>query len=752
MAQDQELDNAIRRLIDSGASDDDITFFIQNYKPTTPEAKPIETKPVEVKTEPKKKSFGDLPWYQRALAGGSYHPLDIAKRIFDPIIERNLEKITPQLAGEDPGVLNPNLEENPLLLKSWLPETEAEPGLFGTARHGIYENVIRPMASPLGLYSTFAVGNPAEYPPTPAPRGLEKVASQQKLLPPPSRRFEFVPSRFEAGESSLISGFPSEGAKLVPEQMIGLETVGSSTKRPTKVNIQTGEIIEPELTAPTGAGVPKFNSTRNPTSPEKIAKQKAASEKFGATQSEIENIVERGEVNPEKLVGFTKAEGKTPPSQSPKFKIQKGGVVVDKQTGERIGILARDRKEKPINTRDEILNFSRAVQSSYDLSFPFRQGLTLAHTSGWRNSWDDMVKALGSEDAYKAVMESIIEKPNHRRIKLPNGKELKSFSEEVGLDLVDLVSHREEQMYSRLAEKVPGVRASNRAYTAFANKLRADVFDNLIEQAEKQGLNPRKDLVLAKQIARYVNNASGRGSLGSLEKSAEALAGVFFSPKLIASRLHMINQILNPLTYRMTPWFVKKQYFKSMASVASTWMTFATLAKAGGAEVSLDPDSADFGKIKIGNTRLDPGGGFQQYLVLAHRMYSGKRTASTSGRITEFGSRFGAPTRLSAVEDFVVNKLAPLPAYAASFGGATRKRPFEVADETTRLVIPIIVQDIAEAFKEEDPTNSLLATIPAAVGMGVQTYGERGHSQRIIPEFILPREKDIRFKGGSFFD
>lgn len=823
MQQDPKLDAAIKKLMDSGASDDDITFFIQNYKPEkeTTNQPPIETKAAE---QPK---TGISKLLQTASTFRP-NPIGALAKIANSFIEPRIN----QVIGKEPGILNPDIEQNPLIAKSFLPETEASPGFFGAARHYLYDSLVRPMASPAGIVGALFDANPT---PETTPTMLRSIGEEfvtkkpkvraigNTLLDPTTGEVietgaskaskaiepEVLPTMkdvtkawgenevskdhlvvlrqhalSQASDSEILDAVKnmnrdtlmrkSYGTPALPDKVRdykilqmeikrrGLQTdlvpepFNDPNVRPSPMQL-TGEeknlleqlnskampaTEEKPLAAPADFKPPMFKGGgRKPPNPFALAKQKAASEAFGKTEAEIRS-----------LVGETAAT-KTPPSQAPRYKFGKGGVVFDATTGERIGSVVRDKSRHPVDARmsplNELANLPRAIQSSYDLSFPFRQGLGLIHTKGWWTSWDDMVKSFGSESAYDDVMQSIKQKPNYIRQKLPNGKEMKSFAEEAGLDIMDLISKREEAILSSWAEKIPGIRASNRAYTAFANKLRSDVFDSLIDQAEKAGLNPRKDMYLSKKIAEYVNNASGRGSLGSLEKSSSELAGLFFSPKLIASRVRMGNELLNPMTYKMASPFVKKQYWKSMIAMATAWTTMATAAKMAGANVNLDPDNSDFMKIKIGNTRLDPGGGFQQFIVLAHRLGSGRYTSSSSGKTTEFGSSYGAKARMDAIVDFLKNKLAPVPSTAAGVLSATKSRPFEVGDRTLRLFAPMIAQDLSELW-QEDPT-LIPAIIPAAVGMSSQTYDERGKSHRFIPESIWPKENDIRFKGGSFF-
>ena len=399
--------------------------------------------------------------------------------------------------------------------------------------------------------------------------------------------------------------------------------------------------------------------------------------------------------------------------------------------------------EKPVPTGDPIqdtatwkdyASLPRAIQSAYDLSFPFRQGLGLIHTKGWWQAWPDMVKSVGSEDAFRAVQDSIRARPNFAA-----AKGQKSFADSAGLQIVDLgnLTKREEEIGSRIAEKIPGVRASNRAYTAFANKLRADTFDSLIEQAEKAGLDPKRNLVLAKEIASYVNTASGRGNIpGGFEGAAVALNQVMFSPRLMASRM----QMLNPANYAMGNPMVRRQYMKSALAMGVFWNGMAQMAKElGGAEVNNDPRSSDFRQIKIGDTRIDPSGGLRPYIVLGARL--SEILEKNKDRYT---GKYGARDPIQDITEFLQNKMSPNAAFATGPLRGDEKFPFYVGDEIAKSFTPIMVQDILELYRE-DPSLLPLAGL-AGVGMGTNTYqtGNRQEEPRMT-EPIFPKQYDLRF-------
>ncbi len=189
--------------------------------------------------------------------------------------------------------------------------------------------------------------------------------------------------------------------------------------------------------------------------------------------------------------------------------------------------------------------------------------------------------------------------------------------------------------------------------------------------------------------------------------------------------------MLNPGTYIMAQPFVRKQYLKSALTTAAAWGTMTGLAALAGAETSGDPDSADFGKIKIGDTRLDPAGGFQQFLVAAHRLMSGTTTSSASGEENVLGEGFQAETGTDVAQRFMVNKLHPVLKFAYDLWDASEYKPFHFGDRVAQMFVPLIVQDVIELAKKDPSLLPLIA--PIGLGMGAQTYEAGETSGKLIP-------------------
>ena len=127
-----------------------------------------------------------------------------------------------------------------------------------------------------------------------------------------------------------------------------------------------------------------------------------------------------------------------------------------------------------------------------------------------------------------------------------------------------------------------------------------------------------------------------------------------------------------------------------------------------------DPTSADFGKVRIGDTRLDPGGGFLQFAVAYSRMYQGGSTSSSTGQFHKFGAGYQAQTSEDMMERFMVNKLNPVMKFAYDVASASEYNPFHVGDRTIQMFVPLIGQDLLEIYKE-DP--SLLPAMGTAANV-----------------------------------
>lgn len=361
----------------------------------------------------------------------------------------------------------------------------------------------------------------------------------------------------------------------------------------------------------------------------------------------------------------------------------------------------------------EVLNTTRAIMTSFDLSAVLRQGgfITLAHPIRAAKSFMPMLRAFRSEAKAHEVNLEIVSRPNY-----PLYQQAKLYLSEHGHAL----SKMEEAFMSRWIEKIPKalgggiIRGSQRAYTTFLNKLRADSFDAMEATLSRTGKATPEE---AAAIANFVNVATGRGRIGFKENAAVGLNTVFFAPRYVASRFQLLAGSPMWGGTLKTRTAIAKEYARYLMGLGVIY----GLGQLAGAEVETDSRSSDFGKLRFGNTRIDPLSGLQQVAVLESRFFSGE-TKTLKGKI--------APARESLVQDFLRNKLAPVPgAVWDARDIAVGKEPppghAQTFGELALTPAPIAFRDIYEALREQGVPEGTAMGLLSILGMGLQTYEPR---------------------------
>src|SRR3990167_5434248 len=396
-----------------------------------------------------------------------------------------------------------------------------------------------------------------------------------------------------------------------------------------------------------------------------------------------------------------------------------------KATKDMMEMISREipttKGDKAWEFAQELLNLPRSVMSSFfDFSFTLRQGIVALarHPKDFARAFTSQFKPFLSEGNYEALMDTVMKNKDFQ------------IATNAGVGFSDINAKllaREERYMSSLAEKIPilgiPVRATNRAYTAMANKLRMDTFATTLKNMEDAGLDPRNNPELMKNIASLVNDMTGRGDLPDAIKGAQSvLNAFFFSPRLIASRINLLNPfgVGNGYIFQSAP--IRKEYVKTMLSFGTMVTTTLGLAHVAGMEVGLDPRSSDFGKIKIGNTRFDVAGGFQQYLRMATQFVTGKYVSSTTGKIITLGEGYKPLNRYEIALRFFENKEAPIFSFLTEW--AKQQDPagedFSFGKAIGERLTPMFLSDMWDLY-QEDP--SLLPSgFLSMLGVGVQSY------------------------------
>lgn len=375
----------------------------------------------------------------------------------------------------------------------------------------------------------------------------------------------------------------------------------------------------------------------------------------------------------------------------------------------------RPRKATVGETVLDVVNAPKTLKASADLSAPFRQGAILSVTEPLiaGRAFASMARSFSPAKHREFVRE--LEAHPARKLADRNGLYLASREAPGG---GTPLSQREENFMSQLVGKVPVVgqvtRFSDRTYSAYLDRLRIDTFDKFTKEIQQAG-GTKKDL---EDIARFINIATGRGELGKYgEAIAPVLSTAMFSPRFVASRF----QFINPVRYaKMSPVARKIAMRKALGFVTVTASALAMAKTSGVADVDLNPESSDFGKIRVGNTRYDLWAGEQQTARFLYRMGKGFYNNMTGGK----NEMFDEPVQVAT--QFLRSKLAPVPSFVWSAGSGKdfKSDKFNPASAAAELVVPIMAKDLVEAYREEGKTG-LLKTMPGIFGVGVTTYADK---------------------------
>lgn len=379
----------------------------------------------------------------------------------------------------------------------------------------------------------------------------------------------------------------------------------------------------------------------------------------------------------------------------------------------------RPEIEKMVDIGLQLYNLPRSFMAGFgDLSGTLMQNIMFAyrHPLLTAKNFGQELKFFASEKAFQANQKEIIDRPTFELMK----RAKINFTE-----LGGMIGKREEQFMASLAENIPiigsVIKATGRAWTGFLNRMRADVFDLGLENAKNTGVNINDPRFL-KTFGEFVNAGTGRGNLGILEKSMPVISQALFSARKLAATFNLIN----PNFYVRAHPFVRKEALKTWTSFLAGGSSILAIAKMNGAEIGDDPTSADFGKIKIGNTRFNVFGTYQQVAVLLARLYKGSMTSSVTGREIELGEGFKPTTKLDIISRFFETKQHPTLSliFDSLRGEQALGLPFDLKAETLERFIPMVISDGYDLYKEHGNVG-LWGIFPTMLGLPSQTYGRQ---------------------------
>jgi len=385
----------------------------------------------------------------------------------------------------------------------------------------------------------------------------------------------------------------------------------------------------------------------------------------------------------------------------------------------------------------ELSATARAIMASSDFSALFRQGImALRRKEFWKNI-PVYIKTTFSEKTFKEEMMNIYRHPYY------------PLARKCGVPITDTLSVSEEIFSSRTVRKIPYlskvVEMSERGYTAFLNKLRFDPFVHMVDKLHKTGHNISEHPELFKRLGEYIGAMTGRGPLyiqltpsKQINLAGLAKLDLFFAPRLITSRLYY----LNPMTYVSLPKEIRLEVMKDVLAFLSFGLSAVSLAWLAGAKIVTEPASADFMKIKVGDTRIDPWGGFHPWVVLIARLIKEEFVSSTTGKSFGLGNKIAQIKPRDLLYWFFEAKTAPMISFALNWieGSTIAGAKYDIVQELINRFTPMVAQDLYDIITLE-PAN--LWAFPFSIaGFGVQTYSANPYYNGTVDDEVFKKVND----------
>jgi hypothetical protein len=406
----------------------------------------------------------------------------------------------------------------------------------------------------------------------------------------------------------------------------------------------------------------------------------------------------------------------------------------------------------------EILNTPRAVMASGDLSFIFRQGgwLMIARPKEQKQAFENMWQSFSTLGFEKAMAQ--LEQHEYFDLALQSGVDFASL----GRFGDGSITKGEEEFRNNILEKVPGIgtllKKSDETYTAFLDTQRMIAFAAAAEEFKALGLTPETHPREFKAAAQYINDVTGRSTVGK-ERTANILMNLpLFSPRFTVSRFKLLYKSTVGLPF--LPARTRRIVARDAARFYGANMVFLGLAALAGL-TTLDWDDDDFLKIKFGESRYDLFAGLQQPLraflrtvTAAGRWILGEKYSFGLFRDAVITPEVNEPFNdFLAIPDsipfkFLRSKLSPVPSLLTDyllkedFAG----RPFNWQDAAVSRAAPLLWQEFVKNSYSGGALG-FVATVPSALGIGYQHYKDRPEEAQTAAEKFAQKINGMRFDG-----
>ena len=504
--------------------------------------------------------------------------------------------------------------------------------------------------------------------------------------------------------------------------------------------------LKPEAQKDILAKISKMENILKPEN-EKAFLEDLASHKLGATvtSEEASKIVDlASEVSKQKEAVNPNSPRMSKDRMDYGRALVKLGDYVSDLKNETNKLTLKDLRSNPgktvLKAFSNLAGLTKSLKATLDNSVIGRQGLKtmFSHPKIWlKNSaqtFVDIAKTFGGKNVIDEVRADIYSRPNalnglYRKEKLAIG-------------------NVEESYPTNWPEKIYGLgrvfKASEAAFLGWQYRTRADVFDKLVEIAQKSGAD-------IEGIGKVTNSLTGRGTFGPrAEGVATELNNVFFSPRFLKSNVDLLTS--HAFDSNINKFARKEAALNMIRTVSGIAGILGVANIVNPGSVEWDPRSSDFGKIKIGNTRFDITAGLSSLVVLASRIIT--QSTKSGGNVKKLNTgKWGSRTVGDVVADFFQNKLSPVASVLndIQFRGTDfhgNKPTF--FGEMSNLLVPLPAANAFETMKDPGAANMVAVMIADGLGVSTNTYSSKPKKDKALDFDIdaeIDKELDKAFKG-----
>jgi len=421
------------------------------------------------------------------------------------------------------------------------------------------------------------------------------------------------------------------------------------------------------------------------------------------------------------------------------------------------------------------------LKTMWDGGYMLRQGALLGarNPDVWLKTWGPMLKSMGfkypkwtrgskrpswetwgGSEYAEQIQDQLATRP------------LANVAKEMGI-IFDEIGSPNEFFSSKIAEKVPGVKGSQRSFVVPGNWLRNGSIDKRIKEwlrAANGGqewdlaahpINSIADLTAAtkgavtEQYARdnalLYNALSGKSNIQWLRKRPAPLGLPFFAPGWALSIPEAAGRTVFSPGAR-----------KEGARVLAGYFGFVTGAEmlgdlAGIWDAELDPRSSNFGKVRWKGTMeyTDPTLGMAGWLRLTAQLAPTQNEQGVWGQYhkTTSGNLVPQPWTETLFSHFLRGKLHPYPGEMWSwaeghnivgekriFSGLNGETALSILNTAKSLFAPLTPTDVTEGLINDGLTGAVLST-SSIVGLNTQSYSTFSDAQQKITDGMFPGQQ-----------